>query len=60
MLLKLGFRFKDVAAIPYARVQMAKVNVIEDLRDAMTKVQALEEVDTHDEQWKVLLITSSG
>ena len=33
--------------------QMART--IEDLRDAMTKVQALEEVDTHDEQWKVLL-----
>lgn len=28
---------------------------IEDLRDAMSKVEALDDVDTHDEQWKVLL-----
>ena len=33
--------------------QMART--IEDLRDAMSKVETLEEVDTHDEQWKVLL-----
>ena len=33
--------------------QMART--MEDLRDALTKVDALEEVDTHDEQWKVHL-----
>ena len=33
--------------------QMART--MEDLRDALTKVDALEEVDTHDDQWKVHL-----
>jgi len=33
--------------------QMART--MEDLRDALTKVDALDEVDTHDDQWKVHL-----
>ena len=33
--------------------QMART--MDDLRDALSKVETLEEVDTHDEQWKVLL-----
>ena len=33
--------------------QMART--MDDLREALSKVEALEDVDTHDEQWKVLL-----
>lgn len=33
--------------------QMART--MDDLRDALSKVETLEDVDTHDEQWKVLL-----
>ena len=33
--------------------QMART--MDDLRDAFSKIETLEDVDTHDEQWKVLL-----
>ena len=33
--------------------QMART--MDDLRDALSKVETLEDVDTHDEQWKILL-----